>query len=116
MVGCVPLLNRNIKRALVFDIGGGSTEISLARITNTGNTFIASNPNIIRTIDITIANLGRSIKNLENYINTHFNDEFIDKQINEEELGTPLKYYLDEINPNDLEICTIQTGQEITTE
>ena len=40
VVGCVPLLNRNIKRALVFDIGGGSTEISLARITNTGNTFI----------------------------------------------------------------------------
>ncbi len=40
VVGCVPLLNRSIKRALVFDIGGGSTEISLARITNTGNTFI----------------------------------------------------------------------------
>lgn len=40
VVGCVPLLNRNIKRALVFDIGGGSTEISLARVTNTGNTFI----------------------------------------------------------------------------
>lgn len=40
VVGCVPLLNRNIKRTLVFDIGGGSTEISLARITNAGNTFI----------------------------------------------------------------------------
>lgn len=40
VVGCVPLLNRNIKRTLVFDIGGGSTEISLARITNSGNTFI----------------------------------------------------------------------------
>lgn len=40
VVGCVPLLNRNIKRTLVFDIGGGSTEISLARVTNTGNTFI----------------------------------------------------------------------------
>ncbi len=40
VVGCIPLLNRNIKRALVFDIGGGSTEISLARVTNTGNTFI----------------------------------------------------------------------------
>lgn len=40
VVGCIPLLNRNIKRALVFDIGGGSTEISLARVTSTGNTFI----------------------------------------------------------------------------
>lgn len=40
VVGCVPLLNRNIKRTLVFDIGGGSTEISLARVTNSGNTFI----------------------------------------------------------------------------
>ena len=36
VVGCIPLLNRNIKRALVFDIGGGSTEISLARVTNCG--------------------------------------------------------------------------------
>lgn len=40
VVGCVPLLNRNIKRMLVFDIGGGSTEISLARITDSGKTFI----------------------------------------------------------------------------
>ena len=40
VVGCIPLLNRNIRRALVFDIGGGSTEISLARITHTGKTFI----------------------------------------------------------------------------
>ena len=40
VVGCLPLLNRNIKRALVFDIGGGSTEISLARITEEGKTFI----------------------------------------------------------------------------
>jgi len=40
VVGCVPLLSRNIKRTLVFDIGGGSTEISLARITNSGKTFI----------------------------------------------------------------------------
>lgn len=40
VVGCVPLLNRRIKRALVFDIGGGSSEISLARITNSGKTFI----------------------------------------------------------------------------
>lgn len=39
-VGCIPLLNRNIKRALIFDIGGGSTEISLARIANSGNTFV----------------------------------------------------------------------------
>ena len=39
-MGCIPLLNRCIKRTLVFDIGGGSTEISLARITNTGKTFI----------------------------------------------------------------------------
>ena len=40
VVGCVPLLNRNIKRALIFDIGGGSTEISLARITEEGKAFI----------------------------------------------------------------------------
>lgn len=40
VVGCVPLLNRNIKRMLVFDIGGGSTEISLARITDSGKMFI----------------------------------------------------------------------------
>ncbi len=40
VVGCVPLLNRNIKRALVFDIGGGSTEVSLARMTNSGRTII----------------------------------------------------------------------------
>lgn len=40
VVGCMPLLSRTIKRALVFDIGGGSTEISLARITESGKTFI----------------------------------------------------------------------------
>ncbi|MBR1605318.1 MAG: Ppx/GppA family phosphatase [Alphaproteobacteria bacterium] len=40
VVGCIPLLSRNIKRALIFDIGGGSTEISLARVTNSGKTFI----------------------------------------------------------------------------
>lgn len=40
VVGCIPLLARNIKRALIFDIGGGSTEISLARTTSSGNTFI----------------------------------------------------------------------------
>lgn len=40
MVGCVPLLNRNIKRALVFDIGGGSTEVSLARMTSSGKAII----------------------------------------------------------------------------
>ncbi len=40
VVGCLPLLNRNIKRALIFDIGGGSTEISLARVTEDGKTFI----------------------------------------------------------------------------
>lgn len=39
-VGCVPLLNRNIKRMLVFDIGGGSTEITLARVTEKGRAFI----------------------------------------------------------------------------
>ena len=40
VVGCLPLLNRNIKRVLVFDIGGGSTQISLARVTESGKTFI----------------------------------------------------------------------------
>ena len=38
VVGCIPLLNRHIKRALVFDIGGGSTEVSLARMSNSGRT------------------------------------------------------------------------------
>lgn len=40
VVGCLPLLNRNIKRVMVFDIGGGSTQISLARVTDFGKTFI----------------------------------------------------------------------------
>ena len=40
VVGCLPLLNRSIKRVLVFDIGGGSTQISLARVTDFGKTFI----------------------------------------------------------------------------
>lgn len=40
VVGCLPLLNRAIKRVLVFDIGGGSTQISLARVTDFGKTFI----------------------------------------------------------------------------
>lgn len=40
VVGCMPLLKKHIKRTLVFDIGGGSTEISLARIANSGKTFI----------------------------------------------------------------------------
>ena len=40
VVGCLPLLNRHIKRVLVFDIGGGSTQISLARVTDYGRTFI----------------------------------------------------------------------------
>lgn len=40
VVGCLPLLGRNIKRVLVFDIGGGSTQISLARVTEFGKTFI----------------------------------------------------------------------------
>ena len=40
VVGCVPLLNRSIKRALVFDIGGGSTEVSLAKMSNSGRTII----------------------------------------------------------------------------
>ncbi len=40
VAGCIPLLNRNIRRALVFDIGGGSTEVSLARMTHSGRTLI----------------------------------------------------------------------------
>ena len=40
VVGCVPLLNRHIRRALVFDIGGGSTEVSLARMSSSGKTYI----------------------------------------------------------------------------
>ncbi len=30
--GCVPLINRNIRYTVVFDIGGGSTEVSWAKI------------------------------------------------------------------------------------
>lgn len=37
VAGCVPLINRNIRHALVFDIGGGSTEISWARIDEAGH-------------------------------------------------------------------------------
>lgn len=40
VVGCVPLLPRHIKRTLVFDIGGGSTEVSLARMTSSGKAII----------------------------------------------------------------------------
>lgn len=40
VVGCLPLLNHSIRRVLVFDIGGGSTQISLARVTDGGKTFI----------------------------------------------------------------------------
>ena len=40
VVGCMPLLNRNIHRALVFDIGGGSTELSWAKIDNDGKVEI----------------------------------------------------------------------------
>ena len=36
VAGCVPLINRNINHAIVFDIGGGSTEISWAEIANDG--------------------------------------------------------------------------------
>ena len=32
VIGCLPLLKRGVKRVLVFDIGGGSTEVSLARV------------------------------------------------------------------------------------
>ena len=40
VIGCLPLLKKSVKRALVFDIGGGSTEISLARLANSGKAFI----------------------------------------------------------------------------
>lgn len=40
VVGCMPLLNRQIRKALVFDIGGGSTEVSLARVSNSGRAII----------------------------------------------------------------------------
>ena len=38
--GCVPLINRNIRYAVVFDIGGGSTEVSWAKITQDGQVKI----------------------------------------------------------------------------
>ena len=37
VAACMPLINRNIRHALVFDIGGGSTEISWARIDGDNN-------------------------------------------------------------------------------
>lgn len=37
VAGCVPLINRNIRHALVFDIGGGSTEVSWAQIDKDNN-------------------------------------------------------------------------------
>jgi len=40
VAGCMPLVNRNITKTLVFDIGGGSTEISWATITPHGKTNI----------------------------------------------------------------------------
>ncbi|MGD9639159.1 MAG: Ppx/GppA phosphatase family protein [Alphaproteobacteria bacterium] len=40
VTGCVPLLNRNIFHTLVFDIGGGSTEISWAKVNPKGKTEI----------------------------------------------------------------------------
>ncbi len=40
VIGCLPLLKKNIKRTLVFDIGGGSTEISLAKLNRHGKPFI----------------------------------------------------------------------------
>ena len=40
VVGCMPLVNKHIKRALVFDIGGGSTELSWAKIDNDGKVDI----------------------------------------------------------------------------
>ncbi len=44
VIGCMPLLKRNVKRALVFDIGGGSTEITLAAR--------GSVPRILHTVSI----------------------------------------------------------------
>lgn len=66
VVGCLPLLNRNIKRVLVFDIGGGSTQISLARVTDFGKTFIegfVSLPYGVVTISEAFA--GHEMSNLE---------------------------------------------------
>lgn len=40
VAGCVPLLNRNIFHTLVFDIGGGSSEISWAKINQKGSVEI----------------------------------------------------------------------------
>lgn len=65
VVGCMPLLNRMIKRALVFDIGGGSTEISLARITESGKTFIEGYVSLpYGVVTISEAFPGRDMTNL----------------------------------------------------
>jgi exopolyphosphatase/guanosine-5'-triphosphate,3'-diphosphate pyrophosphatase len=40
VAGCMPLVNRSITKTLVFDIGGGSTEISWATITPHGKTNV----------------------------------------------------------------------------
>ena len=51
---------------------------------------------------------------LEYYVSSNINSSSNSSYKTQRALGTPLKYYLDEINPNDLEICTTPTGQETT--
>lgn len=53
---------------------------------------------------------------LEYYVSSNINSSSNSSHKTQRTLGTSLKYYLDEINPNDCEICTTPTGQETTTE
>ena len=51
--GCIPLLNRDIPRALVFDIGGGSTQLAWLDVTGTGITTLG-----VGSIPIGVMTLG----------------------------------------------------------
>ncbi len=66
VVGCLPLLNRRLKRVLVFDIGGGSTQITLARVTDAGKTFVEGFVSLpYGVVTISEAFCGQEMTNLE---------------------------------------------------
>ncbi len=44
--GCMPLVKPNIKNLLVFDIGGGSSEVSISKITNNGSIILEGTTSI----------------------------------------------------------------------
>ncbi|MBR7158070.1 MAG: Ppx/GppA family phosphatase [Alphaproteobacteria bacterium] len=44
--GCIPLVRANVKNLLVFDIGGGSSEVSISKITPEGNIILEGTTSI----------------------------------------------------------------------